>query len=606
MPDWDGLLRAVGEARPLGELRAHPLVLAERLACLLALGPVDSALLQIAVACDRLPRVTALARIAVEHGHDLPALLGVLAGAEPHDAARLVRQSDVLRLGLASFRANRRGEVEVEIGWTLDRLLDRAPTQNGDMIDLLAGARQPGHLTLDDFAHVEDRGFLVRLLKGAVAHRTPGINILIHGPPGTGKTELARTLAEAAAIAMHGVGEADSDGDEPNRWDRVQALQLAQRLLACRGRAALLFDEMEDVIGDARPEGDRMHNRQGSKVFINRLLETNPVPIVWTTNAIGNIDTAILRRMSFVLHLGLPSRAVARRIVGRIAAEEAVTIHQRVEQLLDVAPETSTIFRMAARAGRLGEAADGGMRVAEALVKAVRGGELPVAGPGPVDLDFYETDFPLAPLFERIASQSATAVSLLLTGPPGTGKTALAHQLARDLDRPLMVKRASDLLSKWVGETEQQIAAAFAEARRAGAVLLFDEADSLLFDRTTASKSWEVGQVNEMLTWLDSHPLPVVAATNHADKLDPATLRRFTFKVALHPLGARRTAQAFERFFGMAAPAGLAELTNLTPGDFAVVARQLRHLPANNASELVDRLRAEADCKADNGVRMGF
>ncbi|MGG9078566.1 AAA family ATPase, partial [Escherichia coli] len=92
------------------------------------------------------------------------------------------------------------------------------------------------------------------------------------------------------------------------------------------------------------------------------------------------------------------------------------------------------------------------------------------------------------------------------------------------------VKRASDLLSKWVGETEAQIAQAFADARRQEAVLLLDEADSLLFDRTRAHNSWEVGQVNELLTWLDRLPFPVVAATNHPDSLDPATLRRFVFK----------------------------------------------------------------------------
>ncbi len=174
------------------------------------------------------------------------------------------------------------------------------------------------------------------------------------------------------------------------------------------------------------------------------------------------------------------------------------------------------------------------------------------------------------------------------------------------LDRPLLVRRASDLLSKWVGGTEKNIAAAFEEARRQEGVLLFDEADSLLFDRTRARASWEVGQVNEMLTWLDSHPLPVVAATNHPGSLDPATLRRFVFKLDLQPLGPERLKRAFERFFGQAAPAGLLELRNLTPGDFAVVARQLRHAPAADAETIVARLRDESRVKPDTGVKIGF
>ena len=71
----------------------------------------------------------------------------------------------------------------------------------------------------------------------------------------------------------------------------------------------------------------------------------------------------------------------------------------------------------------------------------------------------------------------------------------------------MVQKRASDLLSMWVGDTEQRIAAAFAEAHDAGHFLVFDEADSLLADRRFAERTWEVSQVNEMLAWMEHHPL---------------------------------------------------------------------------------------------------
>lgn len=234
----------------------------------------------------------------------------------------------------------------------------------------------------------------------------------------------------------------------------------------------------------------------------------------------------------------------------------------------------------------------------------VAGGELPPPGMPAFDRDLFETDLPLDGL---VAGMADTAdVSLLLTGPPGVGKTAFAHHLARALGRPLLVKRASDLLSKWVGQTEAQIAGAFAEARRENAILLFDEADSLLFDRSTARTSWEVGQVNELLTWLDRHPLPVIAATNHEHRLDPATLRRFVFKIHLRPLGRERAARAFERFFGCGAPPALAQVEGLTPGDFAVVARQVRYAPARDAVDLVERLRCEMAAKPGGTGRIGF
>lgn len=605
---WDALMSGVAAEAPPGDgARPHALLLAAALARLLGFGPVDSALLELMVACDRLSRVSALAEIAAQHGHELPALLGVLAGVEPQDAERAVRQSPVLRLDLVSFYVNRRGIIEVDVRWPLERLLDRAPGCGPELVDTLVGVIQPATLGLDDFAHVSDAEFLVRLLRGAVRERAAGINILIHGPPGTGKTEFARTLAAAAGVTLRGVAEADEDGNEPTRGDRISAFRLAQRLMGPAGDAALLFDEMEDLIGHAeRSSGDWFSRREGSKLFVNRMLETNAVPVIWTTNAIGNIDDAILRRMSFVLKLSPPPRRAALRMLDRIARDEGVAAGEGFAELIDRASETASVFRVAARTARLADDADGGVRAATALVRALRGGELPLEGPRVLDLDLFETDRPLAPLFAAMRDSETPDVSLLLTGPPGTGKTALAHHLARALDRPLVVKRASDLLSKWVGETEAQIAEAFAEARRQEGVLLFDEADSLLFDRTRAHNSWEVGQVNELLTWLDRHPYPVVAATNHPGSLDPATLRRFVFKLDLRPLGRERAASAFAFFFQCTAPKSLGEMTNLTPGDFAVVARQLRHAPPLDTHDIVDRLRQESLMKPERSGRVGF
>jgi SpoVK/Ycf46/Vps4 family AAA+-type ATPase len=184
------------------------------------------------------------------------------------------------------------------------------------------------------------------------------------------------------------------------------------------------------------------------------------------------------------------------------------------------------------------------------------------------------------------------------------------------MDRPLVLRRVSDLVSCWLGETERNIAAAFEEAEREGAVLLLDEADSFLFDRGRAQRSWEMTQTNEMLQQLEACRGVVACTTNLFHELDPAVLRRFTFKFAFLALRPEQALALFRRTLaglrGDAAEADgaardLGALATLTPGDFAAVARRLRALDeVPSARRLLDELRAELAVKKDPPARIGF
>jgi SpoVK/Ycf46/Vps4 family AAA+-type ATPase len=207
--------------------------------------------------------------------------------------------------------------------------------------------------------------------------------------------------------------------------------------------------------------------------------------------------------------------------------------------------------------------------------------------------------------------------TLCFYGAPGTGKTALAEHIARSLDRPLLVKQASDLMSKFVGETEQNMAAMFREAESEKAVLLLDEADSFLQDRRGAQRTYEVTEVNEMLQGMERFGGIFVCTTNLLESLDQAALRRFTFKIRFMPLNAAQREQMFvtEALGGDATGLDaalrerLARLDQLCPGDFAAVRRQIEVLAAQlTADEFLGQLEAEHRIKPEvrESRGMGF
>jgi SpoVK/Ycf46/Vps4 family AAA+-type ATPase len=210
---------------------------------------------------------------------------------------------------------------------------------------------------------------------------------------------------------------------------------------------------------------------------------------------------------------------------------------------------------------------------------------------------------------------TSPALSLCLYGPPGTGKSEYVRHLARLTDRPLLLRRCSDLLSMWVGATERRIAEAFREAREEGALLLLDEADSFLRDRRRAQHSWEVTHTNELLQQLEAFPGIVACTTNLVEELDQASLRRFVFKIRFDYLTPGQVQALFDATLGGAGDLDertachrrLASLARVTPGDFAAVRRRLGALGAPlSGDRLLRELEAELALKDGPARRAGF
>jgi hypothetical protein len=206
--------------------------------------------------------------------------------------------------------------------------------------------------------------------------------------------------------------------------------------------------------------------------------------------------------------------------------------------------------------------------------------------------------------------------TLLFSGLPGTGKTQLATEIASRLGRQLVVRTASDINSKWYGDSEANVARMFRECDPAAEVLFLDEAEILLGSREDSSHRADRAVTAEFLRWLEVFKGTFICATNHASMFDAALMRRFTFRLEFQPLRFdQRVALYAELVFGAPDAAQqiddstrdtLEQLERLTPGDFANAARRVRALGLPVGS-WIQELRAEQDSKAGATCRrIGF
>ena len=222
---------------------------------------------------------------------------------------------------------------------------------------------------------------------------------------------------------------------------------------------------------------------------------------------------------------------------------------------------------------------------------------------------------------DRLGSNGSGA-TLLFSGPPGTGKTQLASEIATRLGRQLVVRTASDINSKWYGESEGNVARMFRDCNPRTEVLFLDEAEVLLASREDSSHRADRAVTAEFLRWLEVFEGVFVCATNHAGTFDAALTRRFTFRLEFEPLRQDQRVDLYaELALGWRPPAGLAEqpapvdandraclarLEHLTPGDFANAARRIRALDLPSSAWITE-LEAEQSAKRCVGSpRIGF
>ena len=481
----------------------------------------------------------------------------------------------------------------------VDRLVGDKVECYTELIEPLMQFKGPSVLKLKDFAYLEPEP-LCRFLNVTVNESAVGINVLLYGAPGTGKTELSKVLADklgASLIAIKSLGDNISERDPAfgSRTSsanlRLQYHQLVQRLISPHDKNLLLVDECEDIFEQG------ISARGNGKDTLHGLLETNAIPTIWITNHIDLVPESCIRRFSYVLNVTVPDN----RILEQLMDKEFKGLRVSRSFKARLATQANLVPAHISNASMVAHCITATSKEAEHIVETLIGATLEASGyetttatyrpqlPFCTDyLNIKEGNQAIGQLQHAIEHQGD--IRTLLLGPPGTGKTAVVHHLAKVTNRELTTIRCSDVLDKYIGESEKNLARIFKEASANNHILFFDEIDSLLLDRTGLSNSWEIQQVNELLTQLEAFDQPFFAATNYATRLDKAVMRRFDFKLSFEYLTANQVQRLYKSVTARsvlthAVSSALNKLQNLTPGEFAILARRQRI----NSTKLSDK-----------------
>ncbi|MCS3607243.1 AAA family ATPase [Erwinia rhapontici] len=501
-------------------------------------------------------------------------------------------------------------------------LSERLSAGETDPVRLLRGMIslcEPAHLKFEDYQHIPAINMMRQWLYYAFQSSRIGVNILIHGQPGTGKSQLCRLLAEELNSEIYEVTSENESARPINGSRRLRAWRAAQRFFGGE-KALILLDEAEDVFSEC-PGSLTTPPHPVPKAWVNRLLEENRAPTLWVSNEISEMDPAYIRQFDIVLELTAPHRAERETIL--LEACGATLSNNDISQLASIPYLAPAVVK---RAGTILQSIKDKLdeeRHAHYLMFLINStlkaqGHLPIKlktkakSPEFYDTAFINSDCPLGKIAATLSP--ADSARFCLYGPPGTGKTAWAYWLAEQLKLPVIEKKSSQLFCRYVVENEQNIASGFEQTRRDKAVLLIDEVDSFLTAREECRQSWEISCVNEMLSQMEHFDGIFITTTNRFDVLDAAALRRFDLKVRFNFMCDYQAVALLNLYckqlkLDEPSPSAineLARLSSLTPRDFFVVSRQHTFRPLTSANAFVAALKAECWVKKREETAISF
>ena len=505
-------------------------------------------------------------------------------------------------------------------------------------------------LEKEDFSYMKEK--LDVLLDYCKNAKNP--SIFLYGRAGVGKNEIAALIAKELHKDLWEIHNINNQGEIEK--DRLEQFIRAQAMLKA-DKSVILLDECEEFFPSLYP---KYNEDKASKNTLNKMLESVKIPSIFLSNS-ADIDPAFLRRFDIVLEIHAPTKEKKEELIQKSLKSQKIKLDSKIIAQISESSLSQGVLLSACKVAKTlakhklsslkncektpKSTATKSHTITQSLIQVLnehlklQGEKLISARVKkeqnlPYDMSLINASVDMKSLCEKIknvcgtkdskdfaTTDSTQGIRILAYGMAGSGKSEFAKALAKELDKPIMLKKASDLLSMWLGKSEQNIAKAFSEAEQKGAILVLDEVDSFLQDRSGAYHSWEVTQVNEMLTQMENFQGIFIATTNFMTNLDKASIRRFDMKVEFKPLDSTRFIKAFglyARHLGISdyvaflesssAKKEIAKLDNICFGDFALIARSARFEPITSSQQLLEKLQEESKLKDThtNTRKMGF
>ncbi len=458
---------------------------------------------------------------------------------------------------------------------------------------------------------------------------------MIYGKPGVGKTTYAYGLGKELGLETYVCAHERKNSE----WERQAAIMASVAMTCENANTLVIIDDCDSIIGTRHLWSS--FGTYDERKWLHDVLESG-ARMIFIVNDVKLIEESVMRRFAFSVHLKPFSRSqrvkIWRDILHSHNIDDSLTRGQ-IEELASRFDCTPSAIEQAVGQVSDGRQQNGSEDLHKAIVMSLEAHETLRGGGGwfrkrsKPDKDFSMdclnvSGVDLGSLMEELEAFSeyikepdndeVLGISLLFHGPSGAGKTYLGRHVAHYLDRELITKRGSDILSPYIGETEENIRKAYDEAEAKEAVLLIDEADSLIFNRDRAQRSWELSFTNEFLNCIEQFRGIQIFTTNRLKDLDAASLRRFTFKVEFKFL---KNSGKKELYYKLLAPLikekldsnnekGLVCTEDLTPGDFKTVRNKFIFKKRKKLShkDLINALKEEVKAKRTHmgAKQLGF